>query len=63
MAAGWPPVGAGSGVGLSDTVGAGAIVMHSAPYAAPDMLGKWGKLGRSDGCFALASTTIKREVA
>jgi len=31
-----------------------AIVMHSAPYAAPDMLAKWGKLGRSDGCFAMS---------
>lgn len=30
------------------------IVMHSAWYAAPDMLDKWGKLGRSDGCFAMA---------
>ena len=30
-----------------------AIVMHSAWYAAPDMLTKWGKLGRSDGCFAM----------
>lgn len=31
-----------------------AIVMHSAPYAAPEMLAKWGKLGRSDGCFAMS---------
>jgi hypothetical protein len=31
-----------------------AIVMHPAWYAAPDMLQKWGKLGRSDGCFAMA---------
>lgn len=31
-----------------------AIVMHSAWYAAPDMLAKWGKLGRSDGCLAMA---------
>ena len=31
-----------------------AIVMHSAPYAAPAMLEKFGKLGRSDGCFAMA---------
>lgn len=30
-----------------------AIVMHSAWYAEPDMLEKWGKLGRSDGCFAM----------
>ena len=31
-----------------------AIVMHQAWYAAPDMLAKWGKLGRSDGCLAMA---------
>ncbi len=31
-----------------------AIVMHPAWYAAPDMIGKWGKLGRSEGCFAMA---------
>lgn len=30
-----------------------AIVMHPAWYANPDMLDKWGKLGRSDGCFAM----------
>jgi len=30
-----------------------AIVMHPAWYAAPDMLEKWGKLGRSEGCFAM----------
>ncbi len=31
-----------------------AIVMHPAWYASPDMLAKWGKLGRSEGCFAMA---------
>jgi len=31
-----------------------AIVFHAAWYAAPDMLTKWGKLGRSDGCLAMA---------
>ncbi len=30
-----------------------AIVMHPAVYAADDMLTKFGKLGRSDGCFAM----------
>ena len=30
-----------------------AIVMHPAWYAGPDMLAKWGKLGRSEGCFAM----------
>jgi hypothetical protein len=31
-----------------------AIVMHPAWYAAPDMVAKFGKLGRSEGCFAMA---------
>ena len=30
-----------------------AVVMHPAWYAATDMLTKWGKLGRSEGCFAM----------
>jgi hypothetical protein len=33
-----------------------AIVMHPAWYAAPEMVAKWGKLGRSEGCFAMAPT-------
>ena len=33
-----------------------AIVMHSAWYVEPTMLDSWGKLGRSEGCFALSST-------
>ncbi|MEE9434574.1 MAG: murein L,D-transpeptidase catalytic domain family protein [Sphingorhabdus sp.] len=31
-----------------------AIVVHEAWYSAPDMIGKWGKLGRSEGCFAVS---------
>lgn len=31
-----------------------AIVLHPAWYANPDMLEKWGKLGRSDGCLAMS---------
>lgn len=31
-----------------------AIVMHAAWYAEPIMLEKWGKLGRSNGCFAMS---------
>jgi len=31
-----------------------AIVLHPAWYAAPDMIARWGKLGRSEGCFAMA---------
>jgi membrane-bound lytic murein transglycosylase B len=30
-----------------------AIVVHSAPYAEPSMVQTFGKLGRSEGCFAL----------
>ncbi len=31
-----------------------AIVMHPAAYAAPSHIAKFGKLGRSEGCFAMA---------
>jgi L,D-transpeptidase catalytic domain len=31
-----------------------AIVVHEAWYSDPAMIGKWGKLGRSEGCFAVA---------
>ena len=30
-----------------------AIVMHQANYARPEHIARWGKLGRSNGCFAL----------
>jgi hypothetical protein len=30
------------------------IVMHSAWYVDPGMIPKWGKIGRSDGCFAMS---------
>lgn len=30
-----------------------AIVMHSAWYVDQEMIGKWGKIGRSEGCFAM----------
>ena len=29
-----------------------AIVMHQASYATPEHAARWGKLGRSNGCFA-----------
>ncbi len=32
------------------------IVMHSAWYVDAAMIAKWGKLGRSDGCFAMSPT-------
>lgn len=31
-----------------------AIVLHSADYARPEHVARWGKLGRSNGCFAMA---------
>ncbi len=31
-----------------------AIVMHPAAYAAPSHIARFGKLGRSEGCFAMA---------
>lgn len=30
-----------------------AIVMHAASYATPDHAARWGRLGRSNGCFAI----------
>ena len=33
-----------------------AIVMHPAWYVDPAMIDKWGKIGRSEGCFALSGT-------
>jgi hypothetical protein len=31
-----------------------AIVMHAADYARPEHVDRWGRLGRSNGCFAMA---------
>ena len=31
-----------------------AIVMHPAAYVGQDMIDRWGKIGRSEGCFAMA---------
>jgi len=31
-----------------------AIVMHSAAYATPEHVDRWGKMGRSNGCFAMS---------
>ena len=35
-----------------------AIIVHGAWYANPDMLFKWGKLGRSNGCFAVGEAVL-----
>ena len=34
------------------------IVVHSAPYAEPEFAEELGKLGRSEGCFALAQLSL-----
>jgi hypothetical protein len=36
-----------------------AIVVHSAWYAEPDVLAQTGRLGRSEGCFALSHTSLR----
>lgn len=37
-----------------------AIVVHSAWYANPDMIAKHGKLGRSQGCFAVGERQLAK---
>ncbi len=36
-----------------------AIVMHRASYCEPEHLARWGKLGRSNGCFAMSDADFK----
>lgn len=36
-----------------------AIVMHPAEYARPEHVARWGRLGRSNGCFALSPDTFR----
>jgi hypothetical protein len=36
-----------------------AIVIHGAWYSNPDMIAKWGKLGRSQGCFAVGEADLE----
>jgi len=35
------------------------IVMHRADYAEPEHLDRWGRMGRSQGCFAMGSDDFK----
>ena len=37
-----------------------AIVVHSAWYAEPDQVTTYGKLGRSEGCFALSYNSLQQ---
>ncbi len=36
------------------------IVMHRATYAEPEHIARWGKLGRSNGCFAMGEAEFKQ---
>jgi hypothetical protein len=40
-----------------------AIVVHGAAYANPSMIDKWGKLGRSQGCFAFPQANLMEVLA
>jgi L,D-transpeptidase catalytic domain len=40
-----------------------AIVVHGAWYANPEMITEWGKLGRSEGCFALPEANLMEVMA
>ena len=42
----------------NSTARARAIVLHAAAYAEPSMVAARGKLGRSQGCFAVASADL-----
>lgn len=35
-----------------------SIVIHSAPYAEPGIVEQYGKLGRSEGCFAFSRNSL-----
>lgn len=37
-----------------------AIVMHQADYATPEHVDRWGRLGRSNGCFAMGPEQFDR---
>ena len=37
-----------------------AIVMHQANYATPEHVAQWGRLGRSNGCFAMGPEQFDR---
>ncbi|GAA5053995.1 hypothetical protein GCM10023208_16420 [Erythrobacter westpacificensis] len=37
-----------------------AIVMHAADYATPEHVARWGRLGRSNGCFAFGPDVFPR---
>jgi len=40
-----------------------AIVVHGAWYVSEEMIGRWGMLGRSEGCFAIADSSLDEVLA
>ena len=46
----------------SNAAGRG-IVIHAAPYAEPEVIDRMGKLGRSEGCFALSQLSLSLVLA
>ncbi|RJY09239.1 murein L,D-transpeptidase catalytic domain family protein [Aurantiacibacter aquimixticola] len=40
-----------------------AIVMHPADYSTPEHVARWGRLGRSNGCFALGPEPFRQALA
>ncbi len=43
----------------NDQAYARAIVMHAADYATPAHVARWGRLGRSNGCFAVGPEELQ----
>ncbi|APE29294.1 murein L,D-transpeptidase catalytic domain-containing protein [Aurantiacibacter gangjinensis] len=40
-----------------------AIVMHAANYSTPEHVARWGRLGRSNGCFAFGPETFRQALS
>jgi hypothetical protein len=47
----------------NDNAEARAIVVHTAWYAEPEVIHEHGKLGRSEGCFALPHSSLREVLA
>jgi hypothetical protein len=39
-----------------------AIVIHGAPYVSENQISAWGKIGRSEGCFAVAEHMLPQVI-
>jgi hypothetical protein len=52
----------GMDAGLNDRAEARAIVIHGADYVSPDAVRRLGRLGRSQGCPALAPAVVDRVI-